>query len=790
MTQTPPVPSSEELITDYPPLPGYAVSPFDEIPIYDVSASETKKMYAEAFILGVLDQLPPGSIDGNLIFNSQVPQVGSGDIADGSITAAKLADNSSIVFSSTLPISGEFVGQGCMLSNGSFYVWSSTGSWVSSQAGDLLVTADNLGNNSSGVWLNEVGTPDAEGSFTGQIAVDSNGVGYMWTGSEWIALSAEVADGSVTGAKLADNSSAVFYTEGTDNIQGEFIGQLAIDDAEGNAYAWTGTEWISLTSADSYTGTTGDVVNIEIDNNTREISAVLADTTDASQFLAGPTDAAGAASYRAIVSEDLPLGDGAVPGVVASGTLIQVSNGIVDLPASIESNEEEYHLVAYNEYGIITASAALTEAVVIPPATETDLGGVIVGEGLAITGEGVLSVDFDANTNLPIANDTDLGGVIIGGGIAITSEGVISINNTFPTPGTYSKLTVDSYGLCTAGDVLLSDDIPDLDASKITTGSLDPNRIADGSIARRHLGDYSITFIQETAPTLNVGAIGLFWLKESNGALYVYNGNRWVSVAGGSTSGGGGGGTPAPPAGQRYGGIVDGSTGLISAVTTEGLEAGFSAASALEGIVTDDNVGLYFIVNPAGDQIAVVSGQATSVGDWILATSPEVGWTWVDRSGTGSGGVDPSTITLADLADVQADTPVDGDCLIYNQTDGVYQTRHIDINELGDVAVNTPEDNQVLTYTSGSWVNAAAPSGGAISTDAPSDGKQYARQNEGWSEIVIPGLPTDGQIPTVSETPPASPTAGMIWVRPSTLRQYVYMTDEGGSSQWASVMCC
>ena len=139
-----------------------------------------------------------------------------------------------------------------------------------------------------------------------------------------------------------------------------------------------------------------------------------------------------------------------------------------------------------------------------------------------------------------------------------------------------------------------------------------------------------------------------------------------------------------------------------------------------------------------------------------------------------------------------ADAPLDGDCLIYNGTSQIYQTRKINLDEIGEVVINAPSDNQVLKYSGGSWINADAPSGGeTISSDAPSDGKQYARQNESWSEITEPAAPPAGSsIPIVSETPPASPTVGDIWVRPSNLRQYVYMTDDGGSSQWASLMCC
>ena len=778
-------------ISNLPALPGNALSSFDELAIVDVDAQETKKIAAEAFLQGALALLPPGSIDGNLITYTETPVVDPNSIADGSITAAKLADNSSGIYSSVLPGGGDFVGQACILASGKVYFWTGT-EWLAanSAADDTKITGDELADNSSGVWTENGDAPDSNGNFIGQIAVTTEGEAYMWNGTEWYALKAEVADGSITGEKMADNSTAVFYTEGNSDIQGEFVGQLAIDDAEGRAYAWTGTEWISLTSADAYTGGTGDVVDIAIDAETREITASLQDTTDANQFLAGPIEAGGTVGYREIDSSDLPLAEPGSPGVVAPGPTLEITNGVLDLVVQGSAQEFEYHLVSYNEYGIITASAALSDAIVIPPATESELGGIIVGDGLSVTPDGILSVDFDDNVTIPIASDTVLGGVLIGGGIAVNESGVISIDNS-TTSGTYTKVTIDAFGLVTEGDFLLADDIPGLDADKIVSGEIDSLRFGPATIFRQHLADYAITFIQETAPTLNVGSIGGLWLKESTGALSVFNGNRWVSVSG-SGGGSGGGGTTDPTVGLRYGGVIDATTGLLTILTTEGLGAGFTAGQAPGNLVTEDNEGVYFVINPAGDQIAELPGQATSVGDWMLAASIDAGWTWVDRSGGGGGGLDPSTITLNELADVDADAPLDGDCLIYNGISQIYQTRKINLDEIGEVAINAPSDNQVLKYSGGSWINADAPSGwGTIISDAPSDGKQYARQNEGWTEIVQPETPPAGStIPIVSETPPASPTVGNIWVRPSNLRQYVYMTDDGGSSQWASLMCC
>jgi hypothetical protein len=50
------------------------------------------------------------------------------------------------------------------------------------------------------------------------------------------------------------------------------------------------------------------------------------------------------------------------------------------------------------------------------------------------------------------------------------------------TPGTYTKVTVNDKGAVTVGGTLVAADIPSLPASILTSGTLDPARIADTSI--------------------------------------------------------------------------------------------------------------------------------------------------------------------------------------------------------------------------------------------------------------------------------------------------------------------
>ena len=78
----------------------------------------------------------------------------------------------------------------------------------------------------------------------------------------------------------------------------------------------------------------------------------------------------------------------------------------------------------------------------LPPATTTELGGIIVGEGLKVSNKGVLSADAQEYT-LPPATTTKLGGIIVGNGLGISDKGVLSADIVIPE---VDKLTAYPVG--------------------------------------------------------------------------------------------------------------------------------------------------------------------------------------------------------------------------------------------------------------------------------------------------------------------------------------------------------
>lgn len=113
--------------------------------------------------------------------------------------------------------------------------------------------------------------------------------------------------------------------------------------------------------------------------------------------------------------------------------------------------------------GTLAANRTLS----LKTASATVLGGVKIGTRLSIDANGVLSATY--TYTLPTASATVKGGVKVGDTMAIASE-VLNLKSGIVTAGTYTKVTVDTYGRVTAGAALAAADIPSLPWSKITSG--------------------------------------------------------------------------------------------------------------------------------------------------------------------------------------------------------------------------------------------------------------------------------------------------------------------------------
>ena len=260
---------------------------------------------------------------------------------------------------------------------------------------------------------------------------------------------AKINDSAVTAAKLADNSSVTLVS--TLPASGDFTGQIALDTDDDKIYVWDGSAWDSVKGAGSINvvnGCTSGIVNIttSTSGDTVTVSTTLDDTSAAAQFLAGPTGAGGTVGYRAIIGTDLPTATtSAKGGVIVNGNGLVMSGDTLTIDNSVTAETSENHLVQYDANGLITSGRA-----------------IVAGD-------------------VPVATSSATGAVKPGSGLEVTAAGAINHSNSV-SGATAAKVTFDAQGHITASEALAASDIPDLDASKITTGTLPTARLANDAV--------------------------------------------------------------------------------------------------------------------------------------------------------------------------------------------------------------------------------------------------------------------------------------------------------------------
>ena len=436
--------------------------------------------------------------------------------------------------------------------------------------------------------------------------------------------------------------------------------------------------------------------------------ANLGNSTSAAQFIAGPTATTGAFAARIIAPGDLPLATAATVGAVRIGTGITVSSGDISLSAATSATRGGVSVpvasgLAVDGAGVLSHQSSVTAqtkngftvnstghvtavgsiaATDLPLATTTTVGGIFVGSGLAVTAAGELNhaasivagttsgITYNSSghitaitalvgNDLPVATAVVKGAVSVpAGALSVDGAGALTHDVSAVTPGSYSKVAVDSRGHVTGASPLVEGDIPALDASKITTGTLAPTLFGARSITQEMMGDYAFAYIQESVPSTGVGAhpIGMIWLQESTGQVSVWNGNSWMKT----------GASTLFNRNLRYGGSYNAATGAITGVTQFGTAEGFKVGDTIPA--ADDKIaGLYFVASAGGSSSSLAGGAVFDPGDWLLCQGIAGGWVRIDTlSGGGGGG---STVSnLDDLLDVTLTAPTPGDFLQLNNS--------------------------------------------------------------------------------------------------------------------------
>ena len=477
-------------------------------------------------------------------------------------------------------------------------------------AGDLLAVAD-----ISASETKKITVTDFTGKAVTLIADATIPGAKILFGSQEIAGTAlengavsatQLAADAVTAAKLADESTVDLVT--TLPVSGAFVGQIALDTDDSKIYCWNGTSWVSVKAAGSVNsvvgGSTG-IVNITVTTSGDEvtINTTLDATSAAGQFLAGPSGSAGAVSYRTIASADLPTATTSAKGAVqVNGNGLTLSGDTIQIDNTVTANTSDYYLVQYDANGLVTGGRDITAA------------------------------------DLPAASAGTIGGVYPTNGLSVAVDGAIGHTNV-ASIGTYTKVTVDAQGHVTLGDSLIADDVPDLDASKIASGTFDSARLAANSVTAQQLADYGIAQISSTQPVPEFA--GQLWVNPTDRTAYVWVGQ--VSPAQGYY-------LPlnnefGAQANLRFGGTYNASTNLIASLNTYGSSAGLNVGEALAA-PSAASAGVYLLVTTAGTGTSPAPAVALDVGDWILSPGYGTTWTHVNLVGAGISVIDAEDVTF------------------------------------------------------------------------------------------------------------------------------------------------
>jgi hypothetical protein len=379
----------------------------------------------------------------------------------------------------------------------------------------------------------------------------------------------------------------------------------------------TGDQTITLTGDVTGSGTGSFAASIATDAVTTAKIATGAVTTD-ELGAASVTAAKLAANSSTVVSGNAPTGVGAFVGQQWTNT----NTGLVYIwDGSVWNQQAGVQSFAFSDFTPLTFSAAVSSTGLATVTTGLDtqtaatvFAGPTTGSAATPTFRAL------AGTDLPVATSVANGVVRPGTGLTVLGTGVLNHSNS-ATPGTYTKITIDAQGHVSAASNLIADDVPNLDASKITTGTFSGSFLAENSVSATQLADYGIAQVSESAPVPEFA--GQWWVNPSDRSAYIWIGTvnpvpngYWLLVGYGSPT----------QLNLRFGGTYNATTNLVVSLNQYGTEAGLTIGQGL-GAPNPQNNGVYLIVTTAGTGTTPAPVASLAAGDWVLSQGTGPNWT-------------------------------------------------------------------------------------------------------------------------------------------------------------------
>lgn len=214
---------------------------------------------------------------------------------------------------------------------------------------------------------------------------------------------------------------------------------------------------------------------------------------------------------------------------------------------AVDSKADTHIARVDNPHGTTKAQVGLANVDNTADANKNVLSAtkLTTARNISVSGDVTGSVSFDGSANVDIVatiapNSVELGvdttgtyvaGVVAGTGLAVSGtagEGwspTVGLANT-GTAGTYTKVTTNAQGQVTSGAVLSASDVPSLDASKITSGTIDAARLpayVDDVLEFADLASFPAT-----------GATGKIYVALDTNKTYRWSGSTYVYITSGA----------------------------------------------------------------------------------------------------------------------------------------------------------------------------------------------------------------------------------------------------------------
>ena len=626
-------------VSDLPPLDAVDVEAVDPLLISDISASESKKIDVKSLTTAGVQLIDDGTIPSEKLQYPLPNDVVDGDaIIDNSLPGDKIEDGSLNGIDKIQPgtIDTEQLADGAVIDS-KIERLTITGGPSGSISLDTI-TEDNLAPGSVGaselqpitgdsildLTITDEKIANVDGSKINPDSITADQIGTGAVGENELAsdsvTSDKILNGSVTGGIDGD---IALKTITEDNLADDSVGPDALQPISGDSIADGGIT-VNKFAPDS--------VDRGLDVDTGAIGHTNV-VTGALHNGISFDDQGHIFDTSPLLPTDLPI----ATNIDLGGVIIPTDGGLFVSPLGelIHSNSVTGDTVSgiqYDDQGHIVSASPLTGAD-LPPATNTDLGGVSVpGPKLTVNGAGEIS--------------------------HAKAQGLI--------PDTYTKVTVDEYGHVTVGALLDGNDVPEHSAELITSGQLPTNgaldpegnvygdtlAIADNSITARHLRDYATCLMQEENPGSidrygDPHFLGRFWFKPSTSQLYVYArgsaGLIWLPVGFGVLT----------QQNLRFAGTYDASNSTIASLTQYGTQGGLQVGDPVP-VATDELAGVYLVCQVEGNAMTVpnVQGIEHTMADWIVCLGSTQGWVHIDNDAGSGGGGGGGVEYLGQLLDV------------------------------------------------------------------------------------------------------------------------------------------